>query len=168
METIIIETKKGKEVLDITDELNKVLSSYAVNNGICHLFLAHSTAGLATVCLSPEDELDIIDAFEVAVSHPLEPRQRYEHTHFKTRLPDHIVASFLGASLSVPFKNKKLFLGKLQRIALVELNGPRTREITVEINPESKNIKERGSKNEEKETQAYRLSKSERQKITSV
>lgn len=143
MEKIVVETTKKREIIDITDRINKVLSKDAVNMGVCHLFLRHSTAGLATAYMDPEAEFDILDALDTAIVHEI-PREKYAHSHFKTRLPNHVIASYLGASLSIPFEGKKLLLGDLQSVALVELNGPENREILI--------YKEGGEKNEKKKT----------------
>lgn len=134
MEKIIIETQKTKEIIDITDQLNKLLKKHPLKERFCHLFLMHTTAALTTAYLDPESELDVFETFQTAIPISLASRyQEHEHAHFTTRLPSHIIASFLGPSLSIPVKDGKLLLGKLQRAVLVELNGPRTREILVDI-----------------------------------
>ncbi|OGH17290.1 MAG: hypothetical protein A3C30_01660 [Candidatus Levybacteria bacterium RIFCSPHIGHO2_02_FULL_40_18] len=130
MGAITVKTTKKREIIDITDRINDVLSKGALTIGVCHLFLRHSTAGLTTVYMDPEAEFDVLDALDTAVVHVI-PREKYAHSHFKTRLPNHVIASFLGSSLSIPFEDKKLLLGDLQSVALVELNGPRNREILI-------------------------------------
>lgn len=131
MEKIYIHTTKNKEVVDVTDSINKILASKKKEEGICHLFLPHSTAGLTTAIVNPNSELDLIDAFDIALPHFREFGQRYAHSHIYTRLPDHIVSSFLGTSLAIPVINKKPVLGEFQRVVLVELNGPRKRTLWI-------------------------------------
>ncbi len=109
--------------------MNALLKTHPTKNGLCHLFLTHTTAGLTTAYLNPESELDLIGAFDVPVPRFNEVQSKHEHTHFISHLPDHIIASFLGASLAIPIKRGKLLLGDLQRVVLVELNGPKEREI---------------------------------------
>lgn len=136
MEKITINTKQIKELIDITDKINNLLKKGDVKEGLCHLFLPHTTAGLTTVLLSPNTELSVLDMFD-DITVPKwkipghEKEHKYEHTHYVIKTPNHIIASFLGSSCFVPIKDDKLLLGKFQRVVMVELNGPRTREILV-------------------------------------
>lgn len=129
MKKISITTRKAKELVDITDNVNKELGKSKKISGLCHLFLPHSTAGLTTAFISTEKELELIDAFEVSVPHFINATKKYEHSHMRSSLPDHIISSFLGTSLALPIIDRKLALGEFQRVVLVELNGPRTRTV---------------------------------------
>lgn len=134
MKKIVIESKKPKEIIDITDEINKIIKEKSIKNGFCHLFLLHTTSGLTTVYLDPESELSMMDAFQSVIPKSISPDYKefkYDHTHITISLPDHIIASYIGPSLSIPIENEKLMLGKYQRVALIELNGPRKREIVI-------------------------------------
>lgn len=131
MKKLSITTKKGKGIVDITDRINELLTKTHIKKGFCHLFLPHSTAGLTTAYLSPQSELDLIDAFDVMIPHFTQPRQKYEHSHIVGHLPDHIIASFLGASLAIPIQNGQLLLGNYQRVVVVELNGPKKRKVLI-------------------------------------
>ncbi|RJQ38066.1 YjbQ family protein [Candidatus Microgenomates bacterium] len=136
MQKIIIKTKETKEIVDLTDKINSLIKNNVSKSGFCHLFLTHTTAALTTAYLNPDTELSIIDALQVPVQVPIPEGHKefniHEHTHLPVRLPDDIVASYIGTSLSIPFEKGKLLLGKIQRIVLVELNGPRKREILIE------------------------------------
>lgn len=123
MKKIFIETKKAKEVVDITDEISEALPK---KDGLCHLFLAHTTAALTTADLDPGTDLDMLDAFEEII-----PKLDYRHPHDPSHVPDHILSSLIGTSLTVPVEKGELVLGTWQRVVLVEFNGPRKREITV-------------------------------------
>lgn len=129
MEKITITTSKKKQIVDITDKINKVLVKSKAKDGLCHLFLPHSTAGLTTACLRADKELDLIDALDVVLPHHTIMGSRYEHSHIPSRLPDHIISSFFGTSLAIPVASGKLALGEFQRIVFVELNGPRKRTV---------------------------------------
>ena len=93
--------------------------------------MPHSTAGLTTGYLHADKELDLIDALDVVLPHHAIVGRRYEHSHIASRLPDHIISSFLGISLAIPIVDGKLALGEFQRIVLVELNGPRKRTVVL-------------------------------------
>ena len=126
METITIKTGKTKEIIDITDKIHTLLKKSIVSEGFCRLFIAHTTAAITAANLDPEKDLDILEGIEIVT-----PKKELVHLKHLLHVPNNIVVSFLGSSLVVPFKDKVLMLGKWQRIVLVELNGPRSREVIV-------------------------------------
>lgn len=127
MEILIVETKKAKEAVDITDAVNGKLA--AVKDGVCHLFLKHTTAALMTADLDPGGTVeDYLETFE-----KLLPKINYRHPHEPGHMPDHILSSLIGVSLVLPVRNGKLFLGTWQRVVLIEFDGPREREIIISV-----------------------------------
>lgn len=108
-----------------------MLKKIPAEDGMLHLYLRHSTAALTTVCLAEDPDLDIIGKFEIMLPQS-GGESSHEHTHHKDCLPAHIIASFLGPHLAIPVLGNKLMLGQCQSVALVELNGPRKREILVD------------------------------------
>ena len=133
MKAITVTTTNQREIVDITEFINASLKKRHKKTGICHIFLMHTTAALTTVYIDPESELSLIDTFEAMMPMSMPGAEReYLHKHRKEHIPDHIIASFIGTSLCLPVKKGQLLLGKYQRIALVELNGPRERTILVE------------------------------------
>ena len=123
---LIIVTKKKKEIVDITDIVNEKLGKFNTTSGLCVLFVKHTTACLTTADLDPGTDLDMLDAFEA-----LMPKLNYRHPHNPSHVTDHILSSIIGASVTIPFKNGELDLGTWQRVVLIELDGPREREITL-------------------------------------
>lgn len=122
-----IKTNKQKEILDITGKINGELMRLKTGNGVCHLFLTHTTAALATADLDPGGtDMDYLEAFEKIV-----PKLKYRHPHNPEHMPDHILSSLIGTSLTLPVENSRLVLGNWQRAVLIEFNGPREREIVV-------------------------------------
>ena len=100
-------------------------------SGICNLLILHTTAALTTADLDPGTDLDMLDAFEAMV-----PKLRYRHPHDPAHVPDHILSSLIGTSVALPFERGKMLLGTWQRVVLIELDGPREREIVLTITPE--------------------------------
>jgi secondary thiamine-phosphate synthase enzyme len=123
-----IKTRRQREVLDITDVVEERLASASVAAGVCNLLVLHTTAALATADLDPGTDLDLLDAYEAMV-----PKLRYRHPHNPAHVGDHIMSALIGTSLSLPFESKKLLLGTWQRVILIELDGPRQREIALSI-----------------------------------
>lgn len=134
MEKIIVSTKKHKEIVDITELINEKLQELEVSNGLCSLFLTHTTAALTTADLDPGTDLDMLDAFEAMI-----PKLNYRHPHDPSHVPDHIMSSLIGSSLVLPIKEGKLLLGTWQRVVLVELDGPRERQIILNPLPSTLN-----------------------------
>lgn len=131
MRKIIIETKKLKEVVDIAPNIRELLKKHPAQDGMMHLFLKHSTAALTTAYIEEGIDLDLIGALEVVVPHTITNIGKH-HTHHLSHLPAHITASMLGPHLAVPVEQNKLILGLYQSLVLVELNGPRKREVAID------------------------------------
>ena len=125
---LTIQTRKKKEVVDITNKINQELKSKEIKNGLCVLFLKHTTSALTTADLDPGTDLDMLDAFDAII-----PKLNYRHPHNPAHVPDHILSSIIGTSLTIPFQNGELDLGTWQRVVLIELDGPREREMIFSI-----------------------------------
>ncbi|MBZ5600259.1 MAG: secondary thiamine-phosphate synthase enzyme YjbQ [Acidobacteriia bacterium] len=130
MQRLTIKTRKKREVVDITDRVEHLLGS-GDRSGVCSLLILHTTAALTTADLDPGTDLDMLDAFEAMV-----PKLRYRHPHNPGHVPDHILSALIGTSVALPFENGKLLLGTWQRVVLIELDGPREREVVATITSE--------------------------------
>src|SRR5579864_6867125 len=138
MHKLLVKTHHKREVVDITDEVNRILKkSYAEQSGICHLSLLHTTAALTTADLDPGTDLDMLDAFEHMV-----PKLHYRHPHNPAHVPDHILSSLIGTSVAVPVSRGEMVLGTWQRVVLVELDGPRDRTLVITVMAEIKTAKD--------------------------
>jgi secondary thiamine-phosphate synthase enzyme len=129
MQRIAIKTRKKREVVDITDRLEQLLKTHT--SGICNVLVLHTTAALTTADLDPGTDLDMLDAFEAMI-----PKLSYRHPHNPEHVPDHILSALIGTSINLPFEHAKLLLGAWQRVVLIELDGPRSRELVVTITSE--------------------------------
>ena len=129
MQRLKIKTHKKREILDISETVQSEVSGQVVRfSGICHLSILHTTAALTTADLDPGTDLDMLDAFEKMV-----PKLRYRHSHDPEHVPDHILSTLIGTSVGIPVGNGELLLGTWQRIVLVELDGPRQRELVMTL-----------------------------------
>ena len=126
MEELIIHTTKEREIIDITEKIQRYIPRHIITEGVCNLFVLHTTAALTTADLDPGTNDDFLDAFEALI-----PKLQYRHPHNPGHVKDHIMATILGASLTVPIEKGELMLGAWQKIILVELGGPRERNIVV-------------------------------------
>jgi secondary thiamine-phosphate synthase enzyme len=133
MHRVKVRTSKKREIMDLTDRLQQIVDeSYQGASGFCQLSVLHTTAALTTADLDPGTDLDMLDAFEHLI-----PRLKYRHPHDPTHVPDHILSALIGTSVAVPVDKGHLVLGTWQRIILVELDGPREREVIVGLTRES-------------------------------
>jgi secondary thiamine-phosphate synthase enzyme len=133
MQSLKVKTGKKRQVVDITSRVQQVLrDAYSDRSGFCQLSVLHTTAALTTADLDPGTDLDMLDAFDQMV-----PKLSYRHPHDPEHVPDHILSALIGTSVAVPVENGSLVLGTWQRVVLVELDGPRERDIIVGLIPES-------------------------------
>jgi secondary thiamine-phosphate synthase enzyme len=126
MKTITVRTKRKDEVLDITESVETFLREVEAEEGVCTIFVSHTTCALTTADLDPGTDLDFLDALR-----HLLPHIAYRHPHDPSHTPDHILSSIIGSSLAVPYRNRRPLLGTWQRIVLVELDGPRRRTVHI-------------------------------------
>lgn len=125
---VSVHTTKPKEIVDITNQVQEEVTRQGIKNGVCVLFIKHTTAALTTADLDPGTDLDMLDAFEQIV-----PKLHYRHPHNPDHVPDHIMSSIIGPSVTVPIEHGALDLGTWQRIVVVELDGPRERDISLQL-----------------------------------
>ena len=126
MEEIIVRTKKEREILDITQDVQKLVHEKGIEKGVCHLFVAHTSAAITTADLDQGTDLDMLDAFE-----KIAPDLQYRHPHNPEHVKYHVLASLIGPSISVLIDKGELQLGAWQKIVFVELGGPKERTVMV-------------------------------------
>ena len=127
MHRLTIKTHRKREILDITNQVEGLLRKhYAAGSGACHLVILHTTAALTTADLDPGTDADMLDAFDRII-----PKLNYRHPHDPEHVPDHILSALIGTSITLLFENDSLILGSWQRVILVELDGPRQREVAI-------------------------------------
>lgn len=131
MAQLDVSTKSKAELVDITSEVQKVVSAGGVQSGVCHVFAPHTTAGIVlNENWDPAVGQDI-----VAQLGKLIPRTgNYRHT--EGNAPAHIKSSVVGASQVVPVEGGKLILGTWQGVFLAEFDGPRRRHVVVKVIPD--------------------------------
>ncbi len=127
MHRLTIKTHKKREIVDITEQLESLLwKQYGDKTGVCQLSVLHTTAALATADLDPGTDLDMLNAFEHLI-----PKLQYRHPHDPSHVPDHILSTLIGTSLTLMVDRGLLLLGTWQRVVLIELDGPRERELVM-------------------------------------
>jgi secondary thiamine-phosphate synthase enzyme len=123
--TIVINTPKTMELVDITSDISRLLADSDIAEGVCHLFNPHTTAGLTiNEGADPAVRDDIIGGLKEIVP------MHYPFKHLEGNSAAHIMASLMGCSLTIVIKQGRLQLGTWQKIFFCEFDGPRTRKIS--------------------------------------
>lgn len=128
MDTIQVTTERSKQVLDLTESLNALIKQRNVKDGVCSVFLAHTTAAVTTGEMGEGTEEDLLEVVQRMI-----PEIRFRHAHDPTHAWSHMAASILGPALHVPISRGRLVLGTWQSVLLVELDGPRERQLHVTL-----------------------------------
>ncbi len=120
---------RSKEVLEeITHRVNDVIHRSGVEEGVCYLYLPHTTAGIIiNENADPSVARDILDRLEALV-----PSKGNYH-HLEGNAPAHIKSSLTGLSLAVPIEKGRLALGRWQGVFLCEFDGPRDRTVMMQV-----------------------------------
>jgi len=130
--SINIKTKGNTDIIDITDDVQSIINQYNFVEGNALIFVAGSTAGVTTIEYEPGLRKDYPDFFEKII--PENIRYHHDDTWHDGNGYAHIRASLQGASLIVPFKDKKLLTGTWQQIIIIDFdNRPRNRNIIVQL-----------------------------------
>jgi secondary thiamine-phosphate synthase enzyme len=129
---ITLNTRGECDIIDITPNIEQQVAKAGMANGVVTIFVAGSTAGLTTIEFESGVLTDLQGMWERIVPKGI----TYAHDR---RWGDgngysHVRASLLGASLTVPFSNKRLMVGTWQQIVLVDFdNRPRSRQVILQI-----------------------------------
>jgi secondary thiamine-phosphate synthase enzyme len=126
--TISIPTSRRTEMVDITGRVQDAVRQSGVEEGVCHIFEAHTTAGLTiNENADPSVQADMLMVLNKIIS------DREAYRHLEGNSPAHVKASLMGAQLTVLVSNGRLLLGTWQGIYLCEFDGPRTRKVHIKI-----------------------------------
>lgn len=125
---IDVKSRAGTEFIDITMQVQDMVKSTGIKNGICHLFVLHTTAGI-TVNEGADHAVqrDITSFLNKLV--PIDPY----FTHMEGNSDAHIKSTLVGTSQSLFIENSRLVLGTWQAIYFCEFDGPRSRKVAVKI-----------------------------------
>lgn len=125
---IAIKTRAREEFADVTGRVRDVLVNSGVRDGLVHVYVPHTTAGVTiNENADPDVTADMISHLSRMV--PRSP----SFMHSEGNSDAHIKASLMGSSVTVPVKDGRLLLGTWQGIYFAEFDGPRTRNVLVTI-----------------------------------
>ena len=126
-----IKTKSRVEFQDITLKVRDTVGASGVKNGVCYLYVPHTTAGvIVNEHADPSVVEDIAAQLETMV-----PQHR-NYRHLEGNAPAHIKASLVGSSEALFIEDGKIVLGTWQGIFFCEFDGPRNRHVLIKIVPD--------------------------------
>jgi secondary thiamine-phosphate synthase enzyme len=138
MRTLTISTEKSFLLKDITPLVQKEIDNRTISEGMVHIFVRHTTAGIRII----ESENGLLTDINQFLDHIAPKNKHYAHDNILERgcsLDEplnghaHLQSLLINSSEAIPISKKRLMLGKWQRIFLVELDGPRQREIIIQV-----------------------------------
>ncbi len=130
--SVELSTRGNSDIIDITNEVTENVERSELSNGTVTIFTSSSTSGLTTI----EYESGCISDLQRLFDEIVGPHRDYEHN---ARWGDgnghsHVRAALLGASLTIPFVDKRLTLGTWQQIIFVDFdNRPRQRSLILQL-----------------------------------
>jgi secondary thiamine-phosphate synthase enzyme len=128
MQTLNVKTNQRTQLVDVTAQVQKAVASSGVAEGICYLYVPHTTAAITiNECADPDVARDVEGALDrlVPVTGP--------YRHSEGNSDSHVKAALVGTNQIVFVKSGKLNLGRWQGVFFCEFDGPRDRKLHVKV-----------------------------------
>jgi len=129
MHQIKVRSREREEMVEFTTDVQRLLRESGAREGLCVLFVRHTTAGL-TVNENADPDVcrDILHHLRALI-----PQHGAGFRHGEQNSDAHLKASLIGPSVTIPFADGELLLGRWQGIFLCELDGGREREVIMKV-----------------------------------
>lgn len=131
MQTIDVRTRKRNELVDITAGVKRAISESGVRNGLCHVFIPHTTAA---VTVNEKADPDVARDIEAALERLVPPDAGYRHAEGNSDA--HVKSTLVGASEFLVVRDGSPVLGTWQAVFFCEFDGPRSRSCHIEVRGE--------------------------------
>jgi secondary thiamine-phosphate synthase enzyme len=129
MEIIKVRSREREELVEFTDEVRRRLKASGARAGVCVLYVQHTTAGLTiNENADPDVPRDMLHALRALI-----PQHGMGFRHGEENSDAHIKTTLVGTSLTIPFHEGELLLGRWQGIFLCEFDGARSRQVIMTI-----------------------------------
>lgn len=126
--SLSLRTTKRIDFIEITDEVNNVVKSSGVSNGICYVFVPHTTAA---VTINENADRSVVKDI-ISVLNKIIPEDG-NYTHSEGNSDAHVKSSLVGCSIQIFVSDGKLHLGTWQGIYFCEFDGPRNRNFWIKV-----------------------------------
>ncbi len=128
MHRLTVKTGQRTEMLDVTDRVQNAVAKSSVKNGICCVFVPHTTAA---VTINENADPDVPRDILMKLGKVIPPDTDYRHMEGNSDA--HIKTSLVGSSETIILEDGKLVLGTWQSIFFCEFDGPRSRKLWVKV-----------------------------------
>jgi secondary thiamine-phosphate synthase enzyme len=129
MYTLKVRSHAREELVEFTGDVQKKLAESGASEGVVVLYVQHTTAGLTVnENADPDVPRDMLHLLRTLI-----PQHGMGFRHGEENSDAHIKATLVGSSVSIPFKEGKLLLGRWQGIFLCEFDGGRERQVIMMI-----------------------------------
>ncbi|WP_455371518.1 secondary thiamine-phosphate synthase enzyme YjbQ, partial [Petrachloros mirabilis] len=118
-EVLHVNTSSRKQVVDLTDRVETLIRKAKMREGLCSLFVTHTTAALTTGEIGEGTEQDFLQVVEQMI-----PNIQFRHAHNPAHAWAHMASSILGPSLAIPVSGGQLVLGTWQSVILLLFRAP--------------------------------------------
>jgi secondary thiamine-phosphate synthase enzyme len=131
-EEIKLDTQGDGDMLDVTSYAQKVIDNAGMADGLCTVFVSHSTCGMTTIEHEPGCNADLNAILEDVA--PQARRWEHNERNADTNGHSHVRAALVGPSVTVPFRGGELQVGVWQKIVCIDFDDrPRTRKVVVQL-----------------------------------
>lgn len=127
-EILTVKTSAHTQFVMITDQVEKIVEKSGVKDGLCTVFVPHTTAG---VTINENADPDVVKDFIMEINKIVPWEDGY--AHFEGNSAAHLKSSLMSPSLTLIVENGRLLLGTWQGIYFTEFDGPRTRKVYVKV-----------------------------------
>jgi len=128
VQTLIIHSSARAQAMDITERVQHLVAASGIAQGLCSVYVTHTTAG---ICINENADPDVLTDFLATLDRLVPWEGGYRHAEGNAAA--HIKATLIGTSQTVPVRDGRLTLGRWQGIFFVEFDGPRERQCLVSI-----------------------------------
>jgi secondary thiamine-phosphate synthase enzyme len=129
MEIIKVRSHEREQLIEFTDEVRRRLAGAGAREGVCVLYVQHTTAGLTiNENADPDVPRDMLHALRTLI-----PQHGMNFRHDEQNSDAHLKTTLVGTSLTIPFHEGELLLGRWQGIFLCEFDGARERRVIMTI-----------------------------------
>ncbi|HZG51072.1 MAG TPA: secondary thiamine-phosphate synthase enzyme YjbQ [Pyrinomonadaceae bacterium] len=129
MEIIKVRSREREQLVEFTDEVRRRLTASGAREGVCVLYTQHTTAGLTiNENADPDVPRDMLHALRTLI-----PQHGMGFRHNEENSDAHLKTTLVGTSVTVPFREGELLLGRWQGIFLCEFDGARERQVIMMI-----------------------------------
>jgi len=134
MQQLTVQTHSQTEMIDITGQVQAAITAAGFQNGLCMLYVPHTTAGITiNESADPSVRRDILMVLNQMVP------WKADYKHMEGNSPAHVKSSLMGPSQLVAVENGRMVLGTWQGIFFCEFDGPRTRKLLIKFIVDSLN-----------------------------